>query len=114
MNLTTRCIPLGTLPYDSIESITRMEAKLFEKFPFVPLLPKMVSNDTLVNRTLENIPGVKIEDKKVILKTSSPQYKQGLKKLDKAFNHPKKENLEHFAINSPFIEKYLQMIEKFK
>ena len=113
MKLATRCIPLGALPYDSVESITRMAAKLFEKLPFVAMLPKISEDDTLINRTLENIPGVRIKDKKVLLKITSNHYKQNMSKLEKAFNHPKLENLEPFAINSPFMEKYFQMIKKF-
>lgn len=114
MNLATRCIPLGSLPYDNIEAVTRMAAKLFEKMPFVATLPQISEDDTLVNRTFENLPGIKIQDKKVMLKVTSNHYKQNLSKLEKAFNHPTLENLEPFAINSPFIEKYFQMIKKFK
>lgn len=114
MKLATKCIPLGNLPYDNIESVTRMAAKLFEKMPFVATLPLISENDTLVNRTFENLPGIKIQDKKVILKITSNHYKQNLSKLEKAFNHPNLENLEPFAINSPFMEKYFQMIKKFK
>ena len=114
MKLATRCIPLGALPYDSVESITRMAAKLFDKLPFVAMLPKISDNDTLINRTLENIPGVRITDKNVQLKITSNHYKQNMSKLEKAFNHPKLENLEPFAIKAPFLEKYLQMIKKFR
>ncbi len=114
MKLATRCIPLGSMPYDNIEAITRMEAKLFEKMPFVAVLPKISEEDTLISRTLENIPGIKIEGKNVILKITSNHYKQNLSKLEKAFNHPTLDNLQPFAINSPFLEKYFQLIKKFK
>ncbi len=113
MNLVTRCIPLGTLPYDSVEAITRMAAKLFEKSPFIPMLPKISEEDTLVYRTLQNIPGVQISSKKIRLKPASNHYKQNMAKLEKAFKHPTLDNLEPFAITSPFMEKYLQMIKKF-
>ncbi len=113
MKLATRCIPLGSLPYDTIESTTRMAAKLFDKLPFVPVLPKISSGDTVINHTLDGIPGVKIKDDKISLKTTSNSYKQALDKLDKAFNHPQMANLEQFAINATFIEKYFQMIKKF-
>lgn len=114
MKLATRCIPLGTLPYETIDSTTRMAAKLFEKLPFVAMLPNVSDDDTLIKRTLENIPGIKIKDSSVKIKIASSHYKQGLSKLDKAFNHPNKVNLEPFAINSPFMEKYFQLIKKFK
>lgn len=114
MKLATRCIPLGSLPYDNIEAVTRMAAKLFDKMPFVAVLPKISEEDTLINRTLEKLPGIKIEGKKVLINTGSNHYKQNLSKLEKAFNHPTLDNLEPFAINSPFLEKYFQMIKKFK
>ena len=114
MKLATRCIPLGALPYDTIESATRMAAKLFDKLPFVAMLPKVSKEDTVITRTLENIPGIRIKDSKVRLKITSNHYKQWMSKLEKAFNHPTLANLEPFAINSPFMEKYLQMIKKFK
>lgn len=113
MNLATRCIPLGALPYETLESVTRMEVKLFEKLPFVAILPKISENDNIVNRTLENIPGIRFKDSKLQIKTTSNNYKQGISKLEKAFNHPNPKNLEPYAIKSPFMEKYLQMIAKF-
>ena len=88
MKLATRCIPLGTLPYETIDTTTRMAAKLFEKLPFVAMLPEVSKEDTLISRTLENIPGIKIKDSKVKIKIASNHYKQGLSKLEKAFNHP--------------------------
>ena len=114
MKLATRCIPLGTLPYETIDTTTRMAAKLFDKLPFVAMLPNISKEDSLITRTLDNIPGIKIKDSKVKIKIASNHYKQGLSKLEKAFNHPELVNLEHFAIDSPFMEKYFQMIKKFK
>lgn len=114
MKLATRCIPLGTLPYDTVDSTTRMAAKLFEKLPFVAMLPNISKEDSLITRTLENIPGIKIKESKVKIKIASNHYKQGLSKLEKAFNHPNLQSLEPFAIESPFMEKYFQMIKKFK
>lgn len=114
MKLHTRCLPLGSLPYENIESATRMMAKLFERMPFLPVLPKIDSEDTIVRRTLGNIPGVKIKDRKVALKTGSARYKQELAHLDKAFNNPIKENLEPYAIESFFMDKYLHFIKKFR
>ena len=113
MKLVTRCIPLGALPYETVESVTRMAAKLFEKMPFVAVLPKISENDNIIKRTFDGIPGIKIKDKEILVKTTSTSYKQGISKLEKAFNHPTLENLEPFAIESPFMEKYFQMITKF-
>lgn len=114
MKEATRCLPNGALPYDSLEAATRMQAKLFEQMPYLAFYPKLKDDDTILRRTFAGIPGIKFKGKKVILKTSSNSYKQGLNKLDKAYNAPTENNLEVFAIDSPFLEKFLQMIKKFK
>lgn len=114
MKLATRCIPLGTLPYENIESTTKLAAKFFDKLPFLPELPLVSEEDNIISRTLENIPGIRMKEKRVKLKVASNHYKQGMVKLDKAFNNPVIENLQPFAINSPFMEKFFQLIKKFK
>lgn len=114
MKLSTRCIPLGKLPYENVETTVKMAAKLFEKLPFIAELPNLSQDDNITQRTFENIPGVKFQDNKVKLKVASNHYKQWMTKLEKAFNHPDLENLEPFAINAPFSEKYFQMIKKFE
>lgn len=115
MKLYTRCLPLGALPYETIEATTKMEAKLFEKLPYLARLPKIEDDDNLIKRTFENFPGVKINNEHdVILKISSNHYKQRISKLEKAFNNPNLEALEPFGISSPFMEKYLQLIKKFE
>ena len=114
MKLSSRCIPLGALPYDNIDLVTKFEVKLYQNLPFLPLLPKISEADNLVSRTLENIPGIKIENKKVKIKIASNHYKKGMTKLEAAFNHPTLENLEYFAFESPFLEKFFQLIKKFE
>lgn len=114
MKLYTRCLPLGALPYETVEAATKMEVKLFEKMPFLARLPKIDAEDNIIKRTFENFPGVKINDHNVILKVSSNHYKQRISKLEKAFNHPNLEDLEPFAIAAPFMEKFLQMVKKFE
>jgi len=105
---------LGALAYEEIEPATRMVAKLFEQNPFISFLPKISDDDTLLKRTLSNIPGIKVKDRKITLKIGSNTYKQGLQKLDKAYNNPDIKTLEPFAFEAPFLEKYFQIIKKFK
>ena len=114
MKLITRCLPLGELPYETIESATKMAAKLFEKMPFVAELPKLEIDDSLEQRSLGNFPGVRIQEHNIELKITSNHYKQRINKLEKAFNHPMLNNLEPFKIEAPFMEKFLQMIKKFE
>ncbi len=114
MKLKSRCFPMGALPYNTIESATKLVAKFFDQMPYLAELPNISKTDTVLDRTFYNIPGVEIKDTKVILQTSGHAYQQGLAKLEKAFSNPTMENLEPFKIEAPFMEKYLQIIKKFK
>ena len=114
MKIDLRCLPYGALPYESIDSTKRMMLKLFEQNPFLPFLPNISNEDTLLGRTFFNIPGVKIKEKKVVFKVGSTSYKQGILKLDKAYNFSDIEDLEPFAIESPFLDMFLKIIKKFK
>lgn len=113
MNLKTRCIPYGSLPYNDIEPAVKMLAKLFERSPYNIILPNINKEDTILQRTLSNIPGIKIKEGKIHIKTTSNIYKQRIVELDKAFNNPSLENLDTFAIESPFIDKFFSFIKKF-
>ena len=114
MKLASRCIPVGTLPYESVEAATRMLVKFYDKLPFLAYLPKVSEDDNLVHRTLEKIPGMRVKGRDVKIKVGTNSYEQGLAKLDKAFNNPDLSNLEHFAMDSVYLEKCLQMIKKLK
>lgn len=114
MKLSSRCIPLGALPYENVESATKMMAKLFDKMPYLALLPKIEDEASVLKQTLENIPGIEFKNKRVYLKAGTKSYANALLQLDKAFNSPDKENLEPYSVNSAFLEKYLQIIKKFK
>lgn len=114
MKLTTRCIPFGAYPYESIEAITKMIVKLYEKMPFVPMLPMIDDADTTIHRTLQGIPGISFKEGQIYLKTSSPQIKKDIVKLDKTFNKPSSEALDDYAIHAPFMQKFLNIIRKYK
>ena len=115
MKLLTRCFPVGELPYESLEAVTRMMAKLFEKNPYLPTLPKLEAENNLIVRTLSNIPGISFnENGGLQINISTNAVKSELKDLDRAFNNPSSETLEPYKIDSVFLEKYLQIIKKFK
>ena len=114
MKLQTKCFPPRALPYESLGSAIRMVAKIFEKSPFLAFLPNIEPTNNIIRRTLSNIPGIVFEDGKMSLKISSTSTKQALQKLDKAFNKQEPKLLEPYAIDAEFLEKYLQIIKKFK
>lgn len=114
MKLRVRSIPNGALPYETVESAVRPIAKVYQETPFIPVLPKVNAEDNVQTRTLVNIPGIVIDQHKKILLKPDKNYEEGMKRLDKAFNHPTKENLAEFGFEAPFLEKYCQMLKKFK
>jgi len=114
MQLSSRCLPLGALPYGNTDATTRMAAKLFEKMPSLVPLPLLNQEDSILNRTIHNIPGIRYSSKKLILKTSSTKFKHELVELDAAFNNPTLENLAPYAIDSVFMEPFFDLLRKFK
>ena len=66
MKLKSRCFPMGALPYNTIESATKLVAKFFDQMPYLAELPNISKTDTVLDRTFYNIPGVEIKDTKVI------------------------------------------------
>lgn len=114
MKLKTKCLPLGSIPYSSVDPAARMVAKLFPTTPYLAFMPIVDEEDSVISRTLKGIPGIKIKENKIVLKTSTKQYKHDSALLDKAYNSLDKDDIEKFAIESVFLEKYLQLIKKFR
>ena len=83
MNKKMRYLPLGVLPYESVEPATRMMVKLFEKIPYCPFLSKITKDETLLTATLRKIPGISVTDKNISFNPTSATYNQALAKLDK-------------------------------
>lgn len=114
MSFKLKCLPVGALAYNDLESAVRMEAKLFDKSPFLAELPNIYPNDTILNRTLYNIPGIAIENNKIQFKTGSKEYQLAIQHLEKTFNNPQKNQLDTYAIETDYFEKFKQLIKKFK
>ena len=113
MDIATRCLPVGALPYSDIKHATAMISKLYSKAPFVASLPFVSKTDTVADWLFEGIPGVSYEDGKLKLQIGSSDYEENISRLDRVFNSPNSEELESFAFHAKFFEKYLQIIKKF-
>lgn len=115
MNKNFRCLPIGDLPYNTDKAATKMMVKLFENIPFLPNLPNASPEETLIKRTLMNIPGIYFKDKKVIFNDDNgPELKHKLVVMDTAFNNPTMENLSKFAFDAFFLNKYYQIIDRIR
>ena len=112
MKIALKSMPYGNLPYDNIEYVTKMMLKLFEDTPYLPFLPKISSADNITNRTLSNIPGVKIKSRQVLFDNTSENFKKKILHLDDAFNNPTPDKLEAYRFSAIYLEKYLQIIKR--
>ena len=110
----TKKLPMGAIPYSNVSSAAKMQAKLFEDIPYLPIFPLIDEKDSIVARTFAKIPGIKLKENKYVLNPNTDSYKNALVKLDKAYNHCSTELLEPYAIDSVFLEKFFQLIKKFK
>ena len=114
MEIATKCLPVGALPYGNIRHATAMISKLFSKIPFIAPLPNLSNKDTVTDWLFENIPGTVYENGALKLKIGDKEYENGISCLDKAFNRPDSKELDNFGFHAEFFEKYLQMIKKFR
>lgn len=114
MKTRIRCLPTGDLPYTDDKGATRMMVKLFEEIPFLANLPKASPDDSIVQRTLMNTPGVCISEKKIVFNNEEAYLKQKLAAFDSAFNSPTPLILESYGFDCSFLSKYYQVIERIK
>lgn len=115
MNIKSRTLPYGPIPYDNVSAAAKMMAKLFEQMPYLPLMPNIDANDSLLKRTLSGIPGMVFDgDGAVTFMPSIKGYKENLVKLEKAFNKAVEKHLDAYAFESVFLEKYFALIKKFR
>ena len=47
MKLYSRCLPIGTLPYENLQSAVLMQAKIYEKIPYLCCLPHINPEDNI-------------------------------------------------------------------
>lgn len=111
MEINLKCLPYGNLPYEDVQYVAKMMAKLYEHSPYLSLLPK-INDEDIVTRTINNIPGIKSKDNKLFFKDNSEKIKQEIVKLDAIFNAPTPENLENYKIESVYLDKFISFLKK--
>ena len=115
MNLDFKNLPVGNLPYDTLKSCKQMVLRLYKNIPYLPELPIIEPNDSIINRTIANIPCITIKDGKILLSdTTNAKFESTMSSFEKIFNSGKLYDLNQFGYNSPFMELYFAMLEKFQ
>ena len=113
MKLNFKNLPVSNLPYDNINLCKQMMLRLYEHIPYLPELPKIDPNDTTINRTVKNIPGLKYIDKKLIIEDcTSPVFIKAAEKLERDFNFSEDSELNEYSINSEFWTIYTEMLKR--
>ena len=110
----SRCLLFGAAPYDNVKYMTAMMAKLYSDCPSLMFLPNVSEKEDLLNRTFSGMPGIYFEEGKINFSIGLTKYEEAFKKIEKAYNNPTTENLKHYAFESEYTEKFLQMVHKFK
>ena len=112
MNLKLKCLPYGSMPYKDEAHITRVMIKLFEKNPYLPLVPLISEDENILMRTLEKLPGISMNGKKIVLNIISPFFPEDAEKMEKIYNNPSDEGLESYSSDSFYSEMFFKMIER--
>lgn len=113
MKLKNKYIPFGALPYDKENLVTQMMVRLFEQVPYLPLLPKIVEDETLLSRTIKNLSWFVLHNNKILLKDDSEKFKKEITLLDKTLNAPySADEFERYKINSFYWDKYIEIINR--
>ncbi|MCQ2740124.1 MAG: hypothetical protein MJ237_07850 [bacterium] len=114
VKLETGYLAKGDLPYERLQLAVNLVAKKFAECPFIASLPNIYPDDTILKRTLGNMPGIIFKDNTVCIATASAGFEKELEELNNAYAFSKDELLEKYAYDSKFFEKYLHIIKKFK
>ena len=115
MKLNFKNLPIANLPYEDITPCKHMMLRLYENIPFLAELPKMDKNDTILNRTIENIPGLKYKEKKLIIEDSTTSsFMKSAKELDKITNLIEEGDLAAYSSSSPFWTMYTEMLKRIR
>ena len=114
MKLNLRCLPVGDLPYTDIKLTTRLTVKIFEACPFLAVMPNAAPGDSVLRRTLENLPGVTFQDNRIVFQPDNDEFRQQLLTLDYVYNNPSAEGFEQYKMAPYFWEKYEQILTRIK
>lgn len=109
-----KCLPVGNLPYEDVSLTIKMMLKLYESLPYLAFLPKISNTDNVIDVTLTNLSGVVSKEKRYYLTNNIEKFKQISLYLDSIYNAPTVEKLELFEIDTIFMQKYLQILNRIK
>ena len=115
MILNFKNLPISSLPYNDINLCKQAMLKLYENIPYLPELPLIDANDNLIQRTIANLPCIKIVNSKIIFpEQNSNDILKSSAILDNAYNSENLTELDKFASTSVFWQIYLDILAKNK
>ena len=115
MNLNFKNLPLGSMPYENIQPCKQMLLRLYENIPYLPELPIIDKNDNVINKTLANMPCITSKDGKLLLPESeSDRLLSAIMDMEKPYNATSLSELSQYAVDTPFMYIYTEMLKRFK
>ena len=113
MKLNFRNLPTASLPYEDIKICKRMMLRLYENIPFLAELPKIDPNDNIINRTLENIPGIQYSEKKILIDDyTTAEFVKASSELSHAFDNLDTSIIDTYSSSAPYWEIYTEMLKR--
>lgn len=115
MKLNFKNLPTGNLPYVDIKLCKQMLLRLYENIPFLPELPLLDANDTILNRTFANMPCITIKEGKILLsEITDKNLNLTTVALDKIYNSTDINDFEKYSSETPFFNLYLEILKRIK
>ena len=115
MNLNFKNLPVGSLPYEDIQLCKKMMLRLYEKIPFLPELPLIDPNDEVFHRTINNFPGIKFVDNKLLITDNNiDDIYQIVNLMDKIYNSEAPYDIDMFSSDTPFFYMYNAILKRIK
>ena len=111
MNLNFKILPINNMPYTDEMAMTRLMVRIFENIPCLAMLPNIDKSENLIDRTLTSFAGLKKTDSKYTKVSLSDK---DVSEIENAVSSLNLDILENFKVQSVFLKKYLQIVERIK
>ena len=115
MKFNFKNLPIANLPYDNVSLCKQMMLRLYENIPYLAELPKIDPKDNIIDRTIDNFPGISYKDKKIVIEDcNTSSFMKYANELDKVFNSNEPSLLDKYSSTSPFWDMYVEMLKRIK
>ncbi|MCS7180052.1 MAG: hypothetical protein N2589_03400 [bacterium] len=94
-NITEKITGIGSLPFVDLEENVKFVKENFKDIPFLPQLPKLNFKENMNIQVIENMPCIKLEEKKLIFSYSEEEILNAYQKIEE-------NDIEYFKISEEY------------